>query len=93
MNQSDFGSDKDDEDFDIMDYSSQTEEGSEDSIKYAEMDHDSKQLGPKEKIIYDMLREGHDVDSIAKELGISKAKLMQKFGGETIKKRKQAVPA
>lgn len=89
-NQSDFSS-VDDENFNIME--TVNEDSIDDAFEEVEMAHDAKKLGTDQKLIYDMLMAGNDVGAIAKELGMTKAKLMQKFGRVQQPKKKVAVAA
>ena len=70
----------DGEDFDILDFADNEDLVAPDSFTQVEMEHDSAKLGKREKIIYDMLMDGHDIGAIAKELKMSKSTLMRKFG-------------
>lgn len=69
-----------DDNFDILDICTESDEVT-DSFEKFEMDHDSAKLGKTEKFIYDMLRDGQDIGTIAKELKMSKFALMKTFGG------------
>lgn len=69
-----------DQDFDILEFADEDAMMVPDAFEEVEMAMDAKKLGTPQKVIYKMLMDGQDIGTIAKELGMTKAKLMQKFG-------------
>lgn len=69
-----------DQDFDIFEFADKDAMMVPDAFEEVEMAMDAKKLGTPQKVIYKMLMDGQDIGTIAKELGMTKAKLMQKFG-------------
>ena len=69
-----------DQDFDILEFADKDAMMAPDAFEEVEMAMDAEKLGATQKVIYKMLMDGQDIGAIAKELGMSKAKLMQKFG-------------
>ena len=87
-NQSQFSS-SDDKDFDIMDFADEEAIAAPDAFERVDMDHDARQLGARQKVIYQMLCDGYDVGAIAKRLKMSKAKLMKEFAGIDLRAGKE----
>lgn len=77
-----------DQDFDILEFADEDAIMAPDAFEEVEMAMDAEKLGATQKVIYKMLMDGQDIGAIAKELGMSKAKLMQKFG--TVRSKKVA---
>ena len=69
-----------DQDFDILEFADKDAMMVPDAFEEVEMAMDAEKLGAPQKVIYKMLMDGQDIGAIAKELGMTKAKLMQKFG-------------
>lgn len=87
-NRTSFNHNQSDDDFDITDNIDDEAYDAFEGFEMVEKDHDSKFLGKNEQIIYSMLRQGHDIGTVAKELGISKYKMMQKYAGIDLRKEK-----
>ena len=77
-----------DQDFDILEFADEDAMMVPDVFEEVEMAMDAEKLGAPQKVIYKMLMDGKDIGAIAKELGMTKAKLMQKFG--TVRSKKVA---
>ena len=77
-----------DQDFDILEFADEDAMMVPDAFEEVEMAMDAEKLGATQKVIYKMLMDGKDIGAIAKELGMTKAKLMQKFG--TVRSKKVA---
>ena len=80
MNECEYHSADHDDNFNILEQASTEDNGVPSDIQKSEWLNDSKRFGEMKQKVVAMLLEGHSLDVIAKEIGMTKFKMAEKFG-------------